>query len=151
MRFMLWPAIVVVLLALFRVYDSVFPCNSGLFIGGCELGKWVLSVFIFESLIVYVILSLFCYFIFKLLRKNVSKLVVILLGLLSLGIVFGSVLLVLPVLFRFFTLPAFYAMDFFSKVKVPAPPAFFFYFKYSAVWQRLIRLLFFPFFPDPFV
>ncbi len=147
--FLFWPAILFILLALVRIVEAIFPCHSGLFIGGCVLGNWFLSVLAFESFVVYTILSLAIYIIFKQLGKSVSKIVVIILGLASLGFVFGSVFFVAPVFFRFFTLPVFYGIDLFSKVKFPLPPSIILYYGEGfTAWQRLIKLFFFPFFPD---
>ncbi len=143
--FLLWPAIVFVILAVIRLYYVIFPCQSGLFIGGCHSGKWVLSVLLFESFAVYALLCLLVYVIAKQLHKSVSKSVILLLGVLSLTVVLGSVFLFIPGAFDVFVRPMFYSIDFFSKVKLNNP--FIFYERYT-VLQRLVRLFLFPFLPD---
>lgn len=151
---MLWPAIIITLLALLRVYDTLFPCDSGFFIGGCFLGKLTTSVLVFESVVVYACLSFIMRLILGRFRRNMNTVVIFLAGIASLVIVFSSVFFILPGLFDVFMSPVIYLINFSSG---SSPLAFlstwrtqldlFFPFEPKTVWQRIIGLLFFPFLP----
>lgn len=54
----IWPSFILILLLAIMLYNLFLPCNSGLFIGGCQLAIVFLNSFLFISLIGYVFLVL---------------------------------------------------------------------------------------------
>jgi hypothetical protein len=53
LRLLLFPVIVISLLLLIQLHFWLIPCNSGFFIGGCELGMIAIYAFVFYEIIVY--------------------------------------------------------------------------------------------------
>ncbi len=64
-KLIVWPTISTVLILLYHVYELFFPCDSGFFIAGCELGWVVLYVFTIETWVVYAAISWILIFVEK--------------------------------------------------------------------------------------
>lgn len=57
-KLLIWPGISLILVVLYRIYELMYPCNSGLFIGGCGMATMMVYLFVFETWAVYFIVGL---------------------------------------------------------------------------------------------
>lgn len=89
-KFFVWPLIIAIVVIGYLAYERFYPCNSGMFIGGCGLGKWIVSVMLLESLIIYAVLSRIYSWWKTRNNRQISRLEFVFLGLLSLFVVFAG-------------------------------------------------------------
>jgi hypothetical protein len=91
--FLLWPVLVLLFRVAYTFYKQNHPCIAGLFISGCEFGDYIFSAMLFESVLVYV----FIVGLIRILKVRRDTFWTwkeyILVGLISIVIVFGGVIL----------------------------------------------------------
>lgn len=85
-----WPVIIAVGALGYQIYELVIPCNGGMVIGGCELGKWMVFVMLLESLLLYTLIANLYGRWKNKHDKQITRLELILLGMVSLFVVFAG-------------------------------------------------------------
>lgn len=94
-KILLWPGFLSIGYLLMLLYYFIKPCNSGMFIGGCEMGNLLIAVLLFFNLIIYFLLTLIFLWLNKFNLKKLSIKTLIILVLSSLFIL-GSLIFSFP-------------------------------------------------------
>lgn len=83
-KIFIWPGILVGLYLLLQIYNLFVPCNSGMWIGGCEMGNLLIFILILTIILAYLLMTFVFLWVNKFNLKKLDVKMLVILALLSL-------------------------------------------------------------------
>lgn len=100
-KFLYWPGLVAIGYLLFELYNFLWPCRDGLFLGGCRFGQMFIRFFLSVSLLFYMVMFTIYFSIQKTRKKRLDAWLCFLFGPLSLFLTFVDAYGLKPSIFWF--------------------------------------------------